>query len=293
MRIALAGALAGLPLVAAACIHFRSMAKVGPIVERDFTVAVGDAADADVHVDFYCGRMLMRAADEDSSDTLVALHARDNLEEVEPRCEERRDGRHVSARLWLDTEHNVSAGDDDERTNSWTIALGRRLPIDLDVALAVCDGDCDLGAVALKRARVSLGAGEATLRFSRPNPVRLEELRVELGAGDFAIRQLGNARCRSIAVETGVGKFEIDCHGEWTEPALLRVETGMGSVEIRIPRDLPTRVDVGDFTFGNLAAPDFRDDGHGRLSTSNWTEEGPRLSIEIEARFGNVKLLRE
>jgi hypothetical protein len=277
------------------CVFFRSFAHVGPMVESDSTVPTGDAADADVHVDFYGGRIQIRAAD---GETITTLHTRDNLDEVEPRLEQRREGRHVSTRLWLDTEHNVlfRHDDDDDAVNEWTLGLGTRVPIDLDLGLAMCEGDCDLGAVALKRARVSLGLGETTLRFSRPNPIELDELHVELGAGDFAVRDLGNARCSSISIEAGVGSFDIDCHGEWTRPALLRVEAGMGTVDIRLPPELPVRVDIADVAFGDIAAPDFRQERAGderHLYSPNWTDEGVHLSIEIEASFGSVNLVRE
>jgi hypothetical protein len=216
-------------------------------------------------------------------------------QEVEPRCEERRDGRHVSVRLWVDTERSVAILDEEDVTHEWALSLGRRVPIDLSLGLAACEGDVDLGGAALRRAKVTLGAGKATLRFSSRNPCELEELRLEMGAGHFIVRELGNARCRSIAIEAGAGEFEIDCRGEWSGSSVLRIEAGMGGVEIRVPRDLAVRVDATDTIFGEVSAPDFRqeDEDVERFVSPNWDEDGPRLTIEVEASFAGVNVLRE
>jgi len=288
--VALLAILGGLAVLAPACV-IRSLAETGPLIEREFAAPAGDAAGADLHVDFHGGRVTVASED---GDRIVALVARDNLEEVEPRCDVRRDGRHVSARLWVDTERGVlHAGKDGEAIHEWTVTLGRRVPIDLDLAFAACEAEVDLGGVPLRRARVSLAAGAATVRFSRPAPRVLEALAIELGAGEFTVSGLGNARCRSITIDAGVGEFEIDCHGEWSESALLRIEAGFAAIDVRVPRELPVRVDARPTVFGSVIAPDFHGAGEGRFVSPNWSEAGPHLSIEVEARFGEVTIVRD
>jgi DUF4097 and DUF4098 domain-containing protein YvlB len=140
---------------------------------------------------------------------------------------------------------------------------------------------------------VSLAAGEAELSFSAPNPVELEQLDLEIGAGQFRVSQLGNARCRSVSLEAAAGDFDIDCGGAWPEASFLRVEAGMGSIELRVPRDLAVRVDAGETVFGEVSAPDFRDEGSNRFVTPDLGDTPPRLTIEVEAAFGSVVLVRE
>lgn len=282
--------LALLTVAAQSCGALRPGARIGALVERDFAVAAGDATEADVHVAFYGGKADVACG---SDDRVVALATRDNLDEVDPRCEESRDDRHVTARLWLDTEKNLSVDDDDDPVNEWKLALGRRVPIDLDLGLAVCKAEVDLGGVPLRRARVSMVAGESTLRFSRPLPRDVDELKIELAAGEFTVTGLGNARCRSIAVKARAGSFKIDCSGAWSGSSFLRIDAEMGGVDVVVPRDLAVSVDATATTFGNLSMPDFRSDRTKRFTSPNWDSGDPRLTIEIDASFGSVNVIRD
>ena len=145
----------------------------------------------------------------------------------------------------------------------------------------------------MKRARVKLAAGDVALRFSRPVAHAPESLRIEMGMGRFKVLQLGNALCRSIEIEAGAGEIEIDCRGEWTESALLRIDAAMADVSIRVPRDLAVRLDSSETVFAEVNAPDFAVDASSHHSTPGWESATPRLMIEVEASFGNVSIVRD
>ena len=286
---AAASAIAGLAAAGlAACTVLGPGPRLGATIERDFSIEAEDALDADVAVVFYGGRMRVGPGEAEQIARLVAV---DNLEQVEPRCEERREGSHVAARLWLDSERRIFSGDD-ARKNEWTVELGTRVPIDLDLGLAACNAEVELGGVALRRAHVSLAAGEATLRFSRPNPRELDRLELEVGAGTIHVHDLGNARCRSISVEASAGSFDLDCDGAWPESALMHIEAGMGGVQLTVPRDLSVHIDAAQTTFGEVKAPDFVDEGGHRFRARDVPEGAPELKIELEVSFGSVTIVR-
>jgi hypothetical protein len=227
-------------LLPASCFGLRSFPDTGPMVEREFSVASGDVDSADVDVGFWGGEfgVVPMSGKVMKDEPIAVLVARDNLLEFDPRCDQVREGRHVSARLWIDTDKNVVARDG-EGENEWRVTLGRSVPLDLTLQFVAGAGEVDLGGVPLRRARVSLAAGKSTLRFSKENPETLEHLA-------FEVRELGNARARSIRVEAGAGSFLIDCGGRWRGTSLLRVDAGLCGLEIRVPADLAVKVAAVD-----------------------------------------------
>jgi hypothetical protein len=283
--------LPAVAVLATSCVLFQPGPRLGPLVEREFSVEGRGASDADVHVVFWGGKVSV-ASPEAAGDRIVSLLARDNLDQVEPRCDERREDRHVAARLWLDAQRGVLSTEE-RAENEWTLELGRVVPLDLDLGFAACEAEIDLGGAPLRRARISVAAGKATLRFSEPNPIELEQLAIEFGAGELRVEQLGNARCRSVRVEVAAGDFDLDLGGDWPESAFLRVDAGMGGIELRIPRDLAVRIDASDTMFGDVSAPDFVNEGDRRFVSPDLPGGIPRLTIDVEASFGSVVLVRD
>lgn len=277
-----------LVLAGAGC-QIRSHAHLGPLVERSEVIVSDDVDHAAVEVTFYAGKVKLRGG----GDELLALTARDNVVEFEPRIEVERDGRQASVRAWLASEARVDVWEDGDTSNEWDVRLGERVPQSLQLELGMCSGDIDFGGAALRRATVSAAMGKVDFTFSRPNPVDLEQIDVELGAGDFSFRQLGNAGCAASRFDLSGGGYRIDLDGDWRRPGLVRIEARLCQVEVRVPSRLRVRVDGRD-----CGAAELEVDGVAACGDGIWQDalaEGaaPDVVLELDAKFANVTIVRD
>ncbi len=285
-----AAALLAASLVAAGCGAFRRSAHVGPLVELDTLLPSEGLLDADVELDFYAGQLDLRAA---QGGPLVRVRSRDNLDEFAPRVELSRSGDRANAHVWLHGDSRLKVDFDDEVVNEWQVELSDEVPMSLSLDVAMFDGTLDLGGLRLRRATLSMGLGEGKLLFSRPNPRTLEQLDVELGAGSFRVLQLGHARCANARFELSSGSFELDLGGDWKQPALLRVDGGMCRVKVRVPANLPLRIDGSETQLGELDVAGFREiEPHCWVSDA-WDSGRPQVVLELNVNLGSVEVVRE
>ncbi|MBL8842751.1 MAG: hypothetical protein JNL90_14625 [Planctomycetes bacterium] len=285
-----AAALLAASLVAAGCGAFRRSAHVGPLVELDTLLPSEGLHDADVELDFYAGQLDLRAA---QGGPLVRVRSRDNLDEFAPRVELSRSGERANAHVWLHGDSRLKVDFDDEVVNEWQVELSDEVPMSLSLDVAMFDGTLDLGGLRLRRATLSMGLGDGKLLFSKPNLRTLEQLDVELGAGSFRVLQLGHARCANARFELSSGSFELDLGGDWKQPALLRVDGGMCHVTVRVPADLPLRIDASETQLGDLEVAGMRETEPRCWISDAWDSGRPQVVLELNVNLGSVEVVRE
>ncbi|MGH7751699.1 MAG: hypothetical protein ACREN5_02685 [Gemmatimonadales bacterium] len=96
-------------------------------------------------------------------------------------------------------------------TNEWTVALNRRLPIDLEASTGAGRATFDLTGLS-GSTEITAGAGQVRVEFTAPRgTVKLLEFRG--GVGKFEAVGLGNAGAEEIEVRGGVGKYLLDFSG--------------------------------------------------------------------------------
>jgi len=283
----------------------RPIARVGVMKQQDFAVDAGDAGDAAVRIAFWGGRLRVRPQ---PGSRVVDLRTRDNVDEIDAHVDARRERAHLDVRAWLESEHNMvnfTSWDEDDASsdvrhdesdrivNDWSLDLGGALPLALDFDLATCDADLELGGLPIDVLRLDLGGGRARVAFHRPNPRRIDRVELDVGAGRLEASQLGFAHARTIAVDAGAGSCLLDLSGDWREDALIHVESGACDVEIRVPRDLALKADLGDSVLASLSAPDFDSAGEKRYTSPAWGKGGPSIVLEVVASLGSVSLVLE
>lgn len=295
-------ALAAALLAFTRCNAMRPVARVGPMQEQEFTVDREGTGDTSLRVSFWGGTLRVKPAEVPCA---ARLHTRDNVDSMEPHADTRRDGDHLDVRFWLDSEDNVVnlkswSGDKDEPrdperdiVNEWNLELARAVPLALELDLAACEADVELGGIPLRAMRLDLGGGDATLAFGRPNPERLDRLSLSVGAGRLAARSLGNAHARTISVDAGAGSCLLDLAGDWRADALVEVDAGACGVEIRVPRDLAVKANLRETILAGLSAPEFADVGDHCFASPAWGRGGPEVVVEVTASLGTVRLVLE
>lgn len=169
-----------------------------------------------------------------------------------------------------------------------SIALTREVPLDLTLQFGAGDADIDLGGMRLRKLDLSTGASETKLRFSAPNPISAEEVQLRAGAAELTVSGLGNARAEHLSFEGGVGSTTLDFSGEWNRSATATVQMGVGSVTLRLPRDLGVRINRSSF-LSSFDGPGLvkRD---GSYFSSNWDSAAHQLTVDVNAAFGSIDI---
>ncbi len=170
------------------------------------------------------------------------------------------------------------------------LTLTDQVPMDLELEFGAVRADMDLGGLRLRALNLATGASEAELRVSAANPETMESVRFAVGAASLRARELGRLNADEITLEAGVGDVRLDFSGLRRDDTRIRAEMGVGNLEIRIPSEAGIRLTRQSF-LTSLDAPELvrRDDA---FFSSNWEASTMRVTIEVDAAFGKVSVLR-
>ncbi len=170
------------------------------------------------------------------------------------------------------------------------ITLSPTAELDLDATLGAADATLELGGLRLAELRVRTDATRATVRFSRPNPGACSRADFRGGAAELEISHLGDAGCRVVQVEGGVGTVTLDLGGAWPAEAKLDVSVTLGSVRLRVPRDLGVRLTLERFV-ASFQPAGFVQEG-GAWVTEGYASAARKLELRVAATVGGVQVER-
>ncbi len=168
------------------------------------------------------------------------------------------------------------------------LALTPDVPLTLDVDLGAAESNVELGGLALRDLRYSTGASKSVISFSRPNRAACDSLSFQAGAAEFDAVALGNANCRHLRFEGGVGAVTLDFGGAWRVDADARFHVAIGTLKLRLPQDLGVAITLDRF----LAS--FDQTGFTRRGdvyySANYATARHHLSVEVESAFGGIQV---
>lgn len=167
--------------------------------------------------------------------------------------------------------------------------LARDVPMDLDLQLGAVRADLDLGGLSLTHLELSTGASESTVDISEPNPVTMEKAKLSVGAADFEARHLGNLNANHIEVSAGVGEVTLWFNGNWQRDADVKLDMGLGSLELRFPEGLGVRLHKDSF-LTSLDSEGLVKRGD-RYYSPDWDTAKRKIDIDLNAAFGSVKVV--
>jgi hypothetical protein len=171
-------------------------------------------------------------------------------------------------------------------TPTLDIALTPDVPLTLSLEVGAAEADVELGGLALRRLRYQTGASKSQVRFGAPNPVTCDALTFEAGAAELRATGLGNANCRRISFKGGVGDVILDFTGDWRHSAVARVQVGIGSLRLRLPRDLGVAITL------NRLLTSFDHDGFVKRDqvyySDNYASALHHLDLAVDASFGGI-----
>lgn len=169
-----------------------------------------------------------------------------------------------------------------------TVGLGTDLPLDLDFAFGAVEAELELGGLRIRKAEIATGASETKLRFSEPNRHRLEKLDLTAGAAAFTATGLGNANAERIVFDGGVGDIVLDFSGEWRGDTRVEVTMGIGSLTLRLPRQVGVHLERETFLV-SFDPQGLVKRGNGYYS-EGWENADRRLTITVKGALGSVDI---
>jgi len=169
-------------------------------------------------------------------------------------------------------------------TNQWTVALNRRVPIELEASTGAGRATFDLTGLS-GSAEITAGAGEVRVAFTAPGgSVKVLEFRG--GVGRFEAMGLGNAGAEEIEVRAGVGEFHLDFSGEARGTARVEMRGGVGRMELVIPAGVGVRIKARGGV-NRLRLAGFTQVGDGEYVNTAWETAPARLEISASLGVGD------
>lgn len=174
---------------------------------------------------------------------------------------------------------------DDKVKNEWDLELGDQL-MNLEINSGAYKGDFDLGGLSLKTLKVSDGAADVRLKFSKPNLVPMESFHYQTGASNVRLTGLANANFAAMVFRSGAGNYTLDFSGQLQQDAQVAIESGISQVTIVIPEGVSARVSFE----GGLSHVET----HGGWQKSGdvyvLAGSGPMLTFSVDLGAGNLIL---
>lgn len=251
----------------------------GPTRIEEINIPAPEADEIDLTLSFGAGDFEL---DDGAGDTLVSGTASYNVEDFQPKVVvEGSQVRLESGDLKIEGIPSIN----DKIQNEWDLELGDQL-MNLDINAGAYKGDFDLGGLALKSLRVSDGAADVRLKFSRPNRVEMESLRYQTGASNVRLTGLANANFTSMTFRSGAGDYTLDFSGQLQRDAEVTIESGISQVTLVVPEGFSARV-LFEGGLSNVET-------HGAWQKSGaeyvLNGSGPTLTITVDMGAGNLVL---
>jgi hypothetical protein len=175
------------------------------------------------------------------------------------------------------------------RSGLLDLKLSPDVPIDLSLSFGAAEADLDLGGMNIRSARIQTGASRTRLQVSVPNTASCRLLTLEVGAARFEAVKLGNLNAEQIRVQGGVGDVTLDFSGDWQQDMSGRIEMGLGTLTLSVPRGLGVRIRKGGFLAGFDGQLLVR---RGDVYYSeDWETAERKLSLDLEAALGSIRVV--
>jgi hypothetical protein len=116
------------------------------------------------------------------------------------------------------------------------------------------------------------------------------DFRVNFGAGDARL-DLGSLALRSVEVDMGVGKLQMDLHGAPKHDYDVRVRGGVGEATIRLPSDIGIWAEAQG-GIGAINVRGLRKDG-GHWESESYARSKVKIKVDVQGGIGAVNLIAD
>ena len=172
----------------------------------------------------------------------------------------------------------------------YDLTLGKARPYALTFETGASEFTVDLGGLPLTRLAIKQGAGKYDVDFSAPNPEILSLLTLATGAGALELRHLGNTNLGEMSLEGGAVAYKLDFGGQLRRDALVRINTALSAVELRLPRTTAAKINCEAVVGGLDIGEGFMRKADAFYNEASLTGNGPTLTVRANVTFGSFVL---
>ncbi len=186
-----------------------------------------------------------------------------------------------------DNDYDIDLDEIDDKESY--LSFTDRIPLSLNMDLGIIKGDLDLGGLRIQNCQIATAVGKTDIDFSKPNLIRMNQLKIENGVGKLHVFNLGNANFSEFDFEAGVGSYKLDFGGKISEDATLDLEIGMGKLEIYLPKHIGVHIKMDDSFLTSVDIDDvYKRDGD--YYNDLWDTNAPQWEISIDAGISKVDI---
>jgi predicted membrane protein len=109
---------------------------------------------------------------------------------------------------------------------------------------------------------------------------------MEAGAAELEAHGLANSNCARVRFSGGVGRVALDFTGAWRQSMEADLQVGLGSLELRLPRDVGVAVHLSRF-LASFEAAGFEKRGNVYYS-ANYGAARHQLILRVSTSIGSV-----
>jgi len=252
--------LAGVPMLFATvgCSIAGTSARVGELRTKSESVELGDGQSVQVEINMAAGELAISGG----ADELLQADFTYNVDELEPEVN------YSGGTLVVRTpEASIGAGSLlglSDYQYRWDLRFNEDVPMDMRVQVAAGTADLVLGSLSIT------------------------SLDVETGASEVKIDLSGSTSLTRLDVEAGLGLVVVDLSGGWQHDLDAKINSGVGELTLRLPREVCARVDV-ESGLSNISTTGLASEDNVYVNEA-CGEAGVTLRIEIDAGLGEVNL---
>jgi len=275
-------------LLLAAC--FRSSDEDRAEVPlRDFTVARPAAGEPllTTVIDYAAGRLRVRPA---PAGTLYRMQLGYDAERFEPLAAYDAESAVIKLGVRGLGGNGIKVAGGDFAAQTAVIELSPDADLLLEGRLGAADAILDLTGLRLTELDLTTGASRTNILFQRPNPATCRRARIAAGAAELTVEGLGNAGCREIVVEGGVGRVTLDFTGAWPVNARATLKMTIGGVKLILPRGVGVRLTMDRFlaSFGPSGME--RQGNSNVYQTAGFDQAARQLELAVTTTLGGVEV---
>jgi hypothetical protein len=170
------------------------------------------------------------------------------------------------------------------------LKIARTRPFSLEIQMGATENTFDLGGLPLSRLVLKAGAGKFDIDFAAPNPTAMSLIDLSAGAGSISAKHLANANFSLLRFGGGVAACMLDFSGALIRDAAVRVDSGLGSIDIAVPELTAARISAKTFASARRATGNFIAQGDVYSTAPALQGARPLLDIDVSLAFGSLNL---
>jgi hypothetical protein len=170
------------------------------------------------------------------------------------------------------------------------LRISRERPFAFEIQVGASENSFDLGGLPISRLALKAGAGKFDIDFATPNPTAMSQMELSAGAGSVSARHLANANFALLRLGGGVAACTLDFSGALTRDAAVRIDSGLGSVDITTPALTAVRISTKTFATARRATGGLIAQGDVYSTAPALQGARPLLDIDVSLAFGSLSL---